>query len=104
VIIALTEAPEHWTTLGDGYRVEAQLVLWHSESVLQVPRGAIFRRGEGWSTFRVEQGVAHLVNVKIGHRGQRAVEVVSGLLNGDMLAMHPGERVDDGARVTQGNR
>lgn len=101
VIVALTDPPERWAPLGDGYRVEARLVLWQSESVLQVPTGAVFRRGEGWAVFRIRSGVASLVNVQVGHRGERAVEIVSGLAKGDAVAVHPGDRVKDGARVTE---
>jgi HlyD family secretion protein len=102
VIVALTEPPARWAALGDGYRVEARLVLWQGESVLQVPGGAVFRRGQGWAAFRVHEGVAHLVNVQIGHRGEQAVEILSGLGPGDAVAVHPGDRMKDGARVADG--
>lgn len=101
IIVALTDPPERWTTLGDGYRVEAKLVLWQSDNVLQVPGGAVFRRGQGWAVFRVRDGVAQLVDVQIGHRGERAIEIVSGLAAGDSVAVHPGDRMKDGARVTE---
>jgi HlyD family secretion protein len=40
--------------LGDRYRVEARIITWHSDRVLQIPTGAIFRRGGDWMTFVVE--------------------------------------------------
>ena len=60
VVIALTESPEHWRQLGDGYRVNARLVLWEGERVLQVPLGAVFRHGDGCAVFRVEDQVTRL--------------------------------------------
>lgn len=99
VIVTLTEPAEHWRTLGDGYRVEARLTLWQAERVLQVPNGAVFRRADGWAAFRIVDGGAKLVNVELGHRGEAAVEVRSGLGEGDAVVVHPGERVKDGARL-----
>ena len=99
VVIALTEPREHWAALGDGYRVEARLVLWQGENVVKVPQGAVFRHGNGWAVFRVDDGVARLTPVRIGHRGETEAEVVSGLPVGAAVAVHPGDRVKDGASV-----
>jgi len=102
VIVALTDPRERWASLGDGYRVEARLVLWQSDAVLQVPSGAVFRRGEGWAVFRIRDESASLVNVQVGHRGERAIEILAGLSAGDAVAVHPGDRVKDGVRVVSG--
>ncbi|HEV8247172.1 MAG TPA: HlyD family efflux transporter periplasmic adaptor subunit, partial [Polyangiaceae bacterium] len=99
VVVALTEPRERWLALGDGYRVEARLSLWHSNAVVQVPSGAVFRRGDDWAVFRIEGQSARLVPVRVGHRGETAVEIVSGLAPGDIVTVHPGDRVSDGARV-----
>jgi HlyD family secretion protein len=99
VIIALTEPRENWTLLGDGYRVEARLVLWEAAEVLKAPQGAVFRHGPGWAVFAVEGGTAHLRPVQIGHRGEHEVEVLSGVSSGTAVIVHPGDRVKDGARV-----
>jgi HlyD family secretion protein len=99
VIIALTEPREHWTALGDGYRVEARIVLWQSDSVAQVPHGAVFRHGDGWAAYRVVRERAEVVSVRLGHRGENAVEIVSGLAANDMVVVHPGDRLANGARV-----
>jgi HlyD family secretion protein len=99
VVIALTEPRERWAVLGDGYRVEARLVLWESSDVIKAPQGAVFRHGDGWAVFTIERTSARLVPVQIGHRGEREVEIVSGLSPGATVAVHPGDRVVDGARV-----
>jgi HlyD family secretion protein len=99
VVVALVEPRERWAVLGDGYRVEARLELWRSEDVLQVPQGAVFRRGDGWAVFAVDGGVARLRPVTIGHRGETGVEILSGLEPGVTVAVHPGDRVKEGARV-----
>jgi HlyD family secretion protein len=101
VIIALTEPRERWVALADGYRVEARLVLWRGEDVLRVPQGAVFRFGDGWAVFRIDQRVAHLTPVKVGHRSDTEVEIVSGLSAGDTVAVHPGDRVKDGVKIEE---
>jgi hypothetical protein len=37
--------------------------------------------------------------VRIGHRGERDVEITNGLIEGATVAVHPGDCVKDGARV-----
>jgi HlyD family secretion protein len=101
-IVVLTDPPERWARLGDGYRVETRLELWRGEAVLQVPSGAVFRRGEGWAVFRIRDDVASLVPVRLGHRGEHAVEIIGGIAPGDRVAVHPGDRVKDGVRVAGG--
>ena len=99
MIVALTDVPGRWSALADGYHVEAKIVLWRSPRVLKVPQGAVFRRGDGWSVFRIEKAVARLTPVTLGHRGETEVEVVNGLDDGAIVAVHPGDRVKDGAHV-----
>jgi HlyD family secretion protein len=99
VIVALTDAPDRFSALGDGYRVEARLVLWRSDDVLRVPQGAVFRYGDGWAVYALRDGTALLTQVRIGHRGDTEVEIVSGLAPGAEVAVHPGDRVKHGVRV-----
>jgi HlyD family secretion protein len=99
VLIAITDPHERWSQLGDGYRVEARIVLWENDSVLKLPQGAVFRRGDGWAVYRIEDGVARLTQVQLGHWGESEVELLSGLPEKAGVAVYPGDRVADGARV-----
>lgn len=85
--------------LGDGYRVEAIIIIWESESVLKVPSSALFRHGDGWSVFVVENGKAIRHEVEIGHRSQFEAEVQSGLDEGAAVIVHPTNQIVDGAKV-----
>jgi HlyD family secretion protein len=85
--------------LGDRYRVEARIVTWHGNDVLQVPTGALFRRGNDWMTFIVENGKAALRKVEIAHNNGIAAEVRSGLSEGDTVIIHPPDAIKDGAAV-----
>jgi len=96
VVIDLDEPRERWSALGDGYRVEAAIVVWEEPDVLRVPASAVFRRGEGWAVFRLEGGVARLRTVDAGKRNGLDVQIVRGLAVGDRVIAHPSDRVVDG--------
>ena len=66
---------------------------------LLVPLGALFRKGEQWSVFRVEAGRTVLRPVTIGLRNPRVAEVKSGLAEGDTVVLYPGEALENGTRV-----
>ena len=87
------------TTLGDRFRVEARIVTWHGENVLQVPTGALFRRGGDWMTFLFEGGKARQAKVEIAHNNGVAAEVRSGLTQGQRVILHAPDAVADGAKV-----
>jgi HlyD family secretion protein len=98
-IIDLDDPRERWAALGDGYRVEVHIVVWQGDDVLRIPSSAVFRREERWSTFVIEDGIAHLTEIEIGHRGRDEVEVLSGVPEGATVVVYPGERVEDGVEV-----
>ncbi len=85
--------------LGDGWRADVAITLWRGEDVLQAPVSALFRDGEQWATFRVENGRARLRPVRIGRDNGEVAEVLDGLEAGDRLILYPGEQVADGVRV-----
>ena len=86
--------------LGDRYRVEARIVTWQGDDVLQVPMGALFRIGNDWMTFAVKEGKARLRKVEIAHNNGIAAEVRSGLVEGDAVIVHPSDTVHDGGSVS----
>ena len=87
------------TPLGDGYRIEAQIILWDGQQVLQVPTSAMFRKGQGWNVFVVENGLARERKIEIGHRNPAAAEIRSGLAEGAAVILHPTNELADGLRV-----
>ena len=99
VIVTLDEPREQWAALGDGYHIEARLILWSAAEVTQVPLGAAFRRAGSWAIYVLEGGRARLRKLEVGHRGEMGLEVLSGLQPGEMVIVHPGDRVQDGVRV-----
>jgi len=101
VIIALTDPPAAWERLGHGYRIEARVVLWQGTDVLQVPLSAIFSHGEGRAVFVVRGNRARLIPVETGHRNPDAVEILSGVEEGDIVIVHPSDRVAANVLVTE---
>lgn len=98
-IIDIDEPHSVWSSLGDGYRIEARMTVWQGKNVLQAPMSAAFRQGDGWAVFLVSDNRAKIAPVEIGHRNARAVEIVNGLREGQTVVLHPGDRVADGVRV-----
>lgn len=96
VIADLSSPPP---TLGDRYRVEARIVVWEAADVLRVPTGALFRSGSDWCVFVVERGRARRRRVAIDHRGANDAEVRAGLSRGDLVVLHPSDRIEEGTRV-----
>lgn len=90
--------------LGDGYRVEARIVIWSAPDVLKAPASALFRRGEGWAVFAVEEGRARIRPVKIGHRNPFEAEVLHGIAAGARVVKYPSNQLEDDARVRAAGR
>jgi HlyD family secretion protein len=100
-IVDLVDPPEARTALGDGFRVEARIVIAEAEDVLKVPTSALFRVGDKTAVYRVVDDVAHEQIVTIGHQNGLEAEVVAGLSAGDRVIIHPSDQVEDGIRVRQ---
>jgi HlyD family secretion protein len=66
-----------------------------------VPVSALFRKGEDWAVFVVEDGRAQSTPVKIGHRNNRMAEVLEGLAAGRQVVLHPSDKIADGVRIAQ---
>jgi HlyD family secretion protein len=96
VIADFVDSPDG---LGDGYRVDARIVIWESPSVLKVPASALFRVGQEWNVFAIENDQTRLLPVAAGHRSTSEVEVINGLNEGARVILHPANDLKNGARV-----
>ncbi|MBZ5616512.1 MAG: efflux RND transporter periplasmic adaptor subunit [Acidobacteriia bacterium] len=97
VVMDFVDSP---TRLGDGYRVDVRIIVWEGNDVLKVPASAVFRRGQGWSVFVVENGRARARTVEIGHRNALEAELVKGVGGGEEVILHPGNQVSEGTRLS----
>ncbi|MDQ9170758.1 efflux RND transporter periplasmic adaptor subunit [Oxalobacteraceae bacterium R-40] len=85
--------------LGDGYRVEARIVIWSGDNVTKVAGSSLFRVGEKWHVFAVEGGRAQEWEVQIGQRNQEEAQIISGLQSGAKVIRYPSNEIEDGVRV-----
>lgn len=99
VVIDLTSPADHWSRLGDGFRLDARFILWRDAAVLTVPNGALFRHNDGDAVFAVIDGRARIRPVRTGRRGELHTMILDGLDAGQAVIAHPDNEVDDGARV-----
>jgi HlyD family secretion protein len=95
-ILDIADPPARWTGLGHEFRVFVHIVIWESDTALQVPLSALIRSGEGWAVFRIMGGIARLSPIEVGEMNARAAHVVSGLSEGELVVLHPSDRIEDG--------
>lgn len=96
-IIADLQAPP--PTLGTGYRVSGDIIVWEGRDELLVPVSSVFRSGGEWRVFVVDSDRARLRRVVLEQRNERVAVVSDGLAVGDLVILFPSEGVEDGARV-----
>jgi HlyD family secretion protein len=99
VLLDLSAAPAEWHALGDNFRVEVHVVAWQSDSVLRAPTAALFRRGDRWAAFVVDDGRARLRRLEVGEQSPEEVELRGGATEGQRVILRPGEALRDGVRV-----
>ena len=99
VIADMISPHEQWQLLGDGYRVDAEFILWQTRDALQVPTSALFRYNGGQAVFRVSDDIATRQPVETGPSNGLTTVVTSGLEQGDQVVRHPGRELSDGDRI-----
>jgi HlyD family secretion protein len=101
VVIDITSPPEQWRAVGDGYRVDARIVVYRQDDALRVPVAALFRDEQRWAVFVVENGIARKRSVDIARRGATQALVTQGVTVGEHVVVYPGEALHDGAKVRE---
>ena len=95
----LVDIPAAPAALGDGYHVDAHIVVWERPSVLTVPASALVRAPQGWAVYAIDAGRARLRPVAIGQLGGAAAEVLGGLAVGQRVILFPSDAIREGVRV-----
>ena len=100
VIVDFDDVRDAWQALGDGYRVEIRVVIWEEDNVLKVPTSTLFREGERWAVYTVDEfEKATLRIVEIGQRNAREAQILEGLQEGNRVIAYPGDQIDEGVEV-----
>jgi len=85
--------------LGDGYRVEAEIIVWEQQDVTKAPTSALFRVDGNWCVFVVESGLARQRQIKLGQRNAWEAEVLEGLEPGEAIVDYPSDLIREGVAV-----
>ncbi|MGD1895952.1 MAG: efflux RND transporter periplasmic adaptor subunit [Phormidesmis sp.] len=85
--------------LGDGYRIEARIVIWEANNVLRVPVSALYRCDTAWCVFCVENGRAYSREIKIAQRSPNLAAVEAGLQVEETVILHPNDQIESGRKV-----
>ena len=99
VVLDFSEPLDKVQTIGDGFRVEAHIVVFRQESAVKAPVGALFRQGAGWAAFVIDAERARLLTVKVARRNNLEAMVEDGLKAGDRVVIYPSDALKDGSRV-----
>jgi HlyD family secretion protein len=100
VVVDLVSPQVQWSTLGDGYRVDARITVYQADDVLKVPTGALFREGDRWAVYVASSGIAHKRTVTLSRRAGLEAAVADGLSAGERVILFPSDAVRDGVRIT----
>lgn len=100
-IIDFVDPPEAWSRLGHDFRVIVHVTIWNSDHALTVPIGALFRKGEDWAVFKIRDGRARTTLVQVGRRNNRQAEITDGVSAGDLVVLHPSDRITEGIRIAR---
>jgi HlyD family secretion protein len=94
----LPASPEEALGLGDGFRVDARIVLSRIEQALRVPSAALVRDGQDWRVWVVQNGRVQARKVLVIDRNSEFGSIEPGPLNaGDPVVLYP-------AQLTEGRR
>lgn len=66
-----------------------------------MPLTALFRDGDQWAVFDVEQGRATLTHVTVGQRNTLDAVVLEGLAEGAVIIAYPSDKIRDGVRIVE---
>ncbi|MCC6150705.1 MAG: HlyD family efflux transporter periplasmic adaptor subunit [Planctomycetes bacterium] len=99
VLIDFAQERESYATLADAFRVEVSVTIWRKDNVARLPASALFRRGDGWAVYIVEEGKALRRDVQIGRRNALEAELLSGMDENLPVIVHPSEAVTEGVAV-----
>lgn len=99
VIVQLQPTPAQQAVLGEGYRVDATLLVSAQDDALLVPGAALVRDGEQWRVFVVEGGHAKRRAVRVRERNAETAWVQDGVTPGERVLLYPDASLIDGQKV-----
>lgn len=99
VIVDIASPRETWISLGDGYRVEVKIIVGETDHATVVPVGALFRRGDAWNVFVVEDGRAQIRQIQVAHLSAGLADVAEGVRPGEIVVLYPPAALAEGRKI-----
>lgn len=99
VLIDVSNPPEAWRNMGDGFRVSVRIVTASIEQAVLAPLGALFPHGKGMAAYRLDGREARLQPVEVGARNNNEAWLRSGLTPGQTVIVYPPSTIRDGRKV-----
>jgi HlyD family secretion protein len=98
-VIDISSAPEKWRALGDGFKVDVQILVQVVDNAVQAPVSALFPVGTRSALFVMEDGRARQREIEVAARNGTHAWVKTGLTPGLQVIAYPPSSLKDGARV-----
>jgi HlyD family secretion protein len=100
VIVAPDRVSDPAQRLGDGFRVDARIVVAAQDKALLLPSAALLRDGMGWRVMLMQNGRARAQRITLKDRNADMAWIASdtALRDGDLVLLYPGA-IAEGQRV-----
>ena len=102
VVLDFQQPLDKLQTIGDGFRVDAHIVVFREDDAVKAPIGALFRDGAGWAAFVIEGERGRKRAVKLARRNNLDAMIEHGLKPGERVVVYPSDALKDGSRVRPG--
>lgn len=99
VLIDVSNPPEAWRSVGDGFRVSVRIITASVDQAVLVPLGALFPHGKGMAVYLLDGRHARLQPVEVGARNNNEAWLRSGLTEGQTVIVYPPSTIRDGRKV-----
>lgn len=99
VLIDVSNPPQAWRSMGDGFRVSVRVVTASVEQAVLAPLGALFPHDKGMAVYRLDGRSARLQPVEVGARNNNEAWVRNGLTPGQTVIIYPPSSIRDGGKV-----
>lgn len=99
VIADFREPAAAMARLGDQYRVEARIVVWKENQIIQVPNNALFRLDGQWAVFVVQDQKLKATLVEVGKRNETHAQILAGVQVDQQVVIYPSDLLEDGQAV-----
>ncbi|MFZ3231184.1 MAG: HlyD family efflux transporter periplasmic adaptor subunit [Pseudobdellovibrio sp.] len=84
---------------GDNYHVDVVFIISRNSQVYTVPLGALFKNGNEWAVYTIQNGKAVIKEINISKKNSLVAMVDKGLSQGDQVILFPSDKIRNGIGV-----